>query len=89
MSSHTLDYITTALRSPSPRPIRWRSRAGSATSSARSSGPWCRRSKVGEICLLRNPGEDFELEAEVVGFAKDAALLTPIGDMHGISATPR
>jgi len=43
--------------------------------------------KIGEICLLRNPGEDFEMKAEVVGFVKDAALLTPIGDMYGISGT--
>ena len=42
--------------------------------------------KVGEVCLLRNPGEDFEMKAEVVGFARDAALLTPIGDMYGISS---
>jgi ATP synthase in type III secretion protein N len=42
--------------------------------------------KVGEVCLLRNPGEKFEIQAEVVGFARDAALLTPIGDMYGISA---
>ena len=42
--------------------------------------------KIGEVCLLRNPGEDFEMKAEVVGFQRDAALLTPIGDMHGISA---
>lgn len=41
--------------------------------------------KVGEVCLLVNPGEDFEMKAEVVGFVKDAALLTPIGDMYGIS----
>lgn len=41
--------------------------------------------KVGEVCLLRNPDEDFEMKAEVVGFVKDAALLTPIGDMYGIS----
>ncbi|MCC9620367.1 type III secretion system ATPase SctN [Thalassospira sp. MA62] len=41
--------------------------------------------RIGEICLLRTPGEKFELQAEVVGFAKDAALLTPIGDMYGIS----
>ncbi|WP_263768578.1 type III secretion system ATPase SctN [Propionivibrio soli] len=41
--------------------------------------------KVGEVCLLRNPGEGFEMKAEVVGFVKDAALLTPIGDMYGIS----
>jgi ATP synthase in type III secretion protein N len=43
--------------------------------------------KVGELCMLRNPGEDFEMEAEVVGFAKNAALLTPIGDMRGIGST--
>ncbi|MEN9773845.1 MAG: hypothetical protein RL322_915 [Pseudomonadota bacterium] len=43
--------------------------------------------KVGEVCILRQPGEDFEMKAEVVGFARDAALLTPIGDMYGISAT--
>jgi len=43
--------------------------------------------KVGELCLLRNPGEDFEMKAEVVGFAKEAALLTPIGDMFGIGST--
>jgi type III secretion protein N (ATPase) len=42
--------------------------------------------RVGEVCLLRTPGDDFEMQAEVVGFAKDAALLTPIGDMHGISS---
>lgn len=43
--------------------------------------------KIGEVCILRQPGEDFEMKAEVVGFLKDAALLTPIGDMYGISAT--
>jgi type III secretion protein N (ATPase) len=43
--------------------------------------------KIGEVCLLRNPGEDFELQAEVVGLSRDAALLTPIGDMFGISTS--
>jgi len=43
--------------------------------------------KVGELCVLRNPGESFEMKAEVVGFAREAALLTPIGDMFGISST--
>ncbi|VDL05743.1 type III secretion system ATPase [Bordetella pertussis] len=42
--------------------------------------------KIGEVCLLRNPGEDFEMHGEVVGFVRDAALLTPIGDMYGISS---
>ncbi|NVJ93804.1 MAG: EscN/YscN/HrcN family type III secretion system ATPase, partial [Methylocystaceae bacterium] len=41
--------------------------------------------KLGELCILRNPGEDFELRAEVVGFSQEAALLTPIGEMNGIS----
>ncbi|HLO79139.1 MAG TPA: type III secretion system ATPase SctN [Magnetospirillum sp.] len=41
--------------------------------------------KIGEVCILRNPGEDFELQAEVVGLSRDAALMTPIGDMFGIS----
>jgi len=42
--------------------------------------------KVGEVCILRTPGEDFLMKAEVVGFSRDAALLTPLGDMYGISA---
>ena len=43
--------------------------------------------KVGELCVLRTPGEAFEMKAEVVGFAREAALLTPIGDMFGIGST--
>ncbi len=41
--------------------------------------------KVGEVCLLRNPWEDYEVQAEVVGFTKDAVLLTALGQMLGIS----
>lgn len=41
--------------------------------------------KVGELCILRNPWEDWELMAEVVGFVKHVALLTPLGDLQGIS----
>jgi type III secretion protein N (ATPase) len=41
--------------------------------------------KVGEVCILRNPGEGMEMKAEVVGLSRDAALLTPIGDIYGIS----
>ncbi len=40
---------------------------------------------VGEICLLRNPGDGAEMKAEVVGIVRGAALLTPIGDTLGIS----
>jgi Flagellar biosynthesis/type III secretory pathway ATPase len=41
--------------------------------------------RIGEMCILRNRFEAFELEAEVVGLSSNAALLTPIGDMQGIS----
>lgn len=41
--------------------------------------------KVGELCLLRTPGQAGELRAEVVGFSKNTALLTPLGDLEGIS----
>ena len=42
--------------------------------------------KIGELCLLRNPGENFELKAEVVGFSGKEALLTPMGDLYGLSS---
>jgi type III secretion protein N (ATPase) len=41
--------------------------------------------KVGELCLLNNPWENWTLKAEVVGFLKEVALLTPLGDLQGIS----
>ncbi|MEE4377500.1 MAG: type III secretion system ATPase SctN [Candidatus Competibacteraceae bacterium] len=42
--------------------------------------------QIGELCLLRNPGTADELRAEVVGFSGKDALLTPMGDMYGISS---
>ena len=42
--------------------------------------------KIGEVCILRNPWEDYETQAEVVGFTKDAVLLSALGQMIGISA---
>ena len=42
--------------------------------------------KVGEVCILRNPWENFEMQAEVVCFTREAALLTALGAMTGISA---
>jgi type III secretion protein N (ATPase) len=41
--------------------------------------------KVGELCILRNPWDSWTLKAEVVGFVKQVALLTPLGDLQGIS----
>jgi ATP synthase in type III secretion protein N len=42
--------------------------------------------RIGELCHLRNPGEDFELVAEVVGFGGKEALLTPMGEIYGVSS---
>ncbi len=42
--------------------------------------------KIGEICILKNPWEDLEVQTEVVGFSKGCALLTPLGNMVGISS---
>ena len=39
---------------------------------------------IGELCLLRNPGTDWTLEAEVVGLSRATALLTPMGGLEGI-----
>lgn len=41
--------------------------------------------KVGELCILRNPWEDFNLKAEVVGFVRNVALLSPLGSCQGVS----
>ena len=43
--------------------------------------------KIGEICILTNPWENWELHAEVVGFSKQAALLTPLGSLMGVSSS--
>ncbi len=43
--------------------------------------------RIGEICMLRNPWDGWELAAEVVGFSRQAALLTPLGDTQGVSSS--
>ncbi len=41
--------------------------------------------KIGELCLLRNPFESWDVEAEVVGFSQQDALLMPLGEILGVS----
>lgn len=41
--------------------------------------------KVGEICILRDPWENVEMQAEVIGFNKETVLLTALGQMIGLS----
>lgn len=40
---------------------------------------------VGELCRLRDPNSGRELLAEAVGLSGDTVILTPIGDMIGLS----
>ncbi len=40
---------------------------------------------VGEICRLRDPNSGRQLMAEAVGLSGDTVVLTPIGDMTGLS----
>ena len=44
--------------------------------------------QVGELVTLKSPSkEDWELTAECVGFVQQAAILTPLGDLSGISTS--
>ncbi|MEI6985773.1 MAG: type III secretion system ATPase SctN [Rhodospirillaceae bacterium] len=43
--------------------------------------------RIGDICILYNPDSRTEVLAEVVGFSRGHALLTPIGDLFGISSS--
>lgn len=45
--------------------------------------------KIGELCVLQDPNQDEEMMAEVIGFTGTYALLTPIGDMQGLSSDTR
>jgi type III secretion protein N (ATPase) len=42
--------------------------------------------RVGQLCILRDPDGGEDIKAEVIGFAEDTALLTPIGETRGISS---
>ncbi|MFQ6723466.1 MAG: type III secretion system ATPase SctN [Opitutales bacterium] len=43
--------------------------------------------RVGELCTLFNPNDKTESLAEVVGFVQEAALLTPLGEVNGVSSS--
>ncbi len=44
------------------------------------------RARIGEQCHLVDPGSGASLWAEVVGFSGEDALLTPLGELRGLSA---
>lgn len=41
--------------------------------------------RIGELCYLRDPLDQRRIAAQVIGFEGDEALLTPIGDLQGMS----
>ena len=43
--------------------------------------------KIGELCELKRPGIKEHLDAEVLGFTEDCALIMPLGDFTGLSLT--
>jgi type III secretion protein N (ATPase) len=82
-----LDYITDLIGSAirQTRPQRLKGRVVQAVGTIiKASVPG---TKVGEICVLRNPWDDWQLEAEVVGITGRHALLTPLGEVGGISTS--
>jgi ATP synthase in type III secretion protein N len=44
------------------------------------------RARIGEQCRIVDPGSGASLWAEVVGFQGEDALLTPLGELRGLSA---
>ncbi|MFF7707084.1 FliI/YscN family ATPase [Pseudomonas sp. NPDC007930] len=44
---------------------------------------------IGELCELFDPASGRTLAAEVIGFEEDEAILSPIGDMQGLSSRTR
>ena len=82
-----LDYITDLIGSAirQTRPQRLKGRVVQAVGTIiKAAVPG---TKVGEICILRNPWDDWQLEAEVVGITGRHALLTPLGEIGGISTS--
>jgi ATP synthase in type III secretion protein N len=44
------------------------------------------QARVGELCHLRDPVTGRQIPAEVIGFEDERAVLSPIGDLEGMSA---
>lgn len=76
---HALDSATKKLRTPQVR-----GRVVHAVGTlVKATGVAAR---IGDACMLINPGDDWQLEAEVVGVVRDELLLMPFGELTGISA---
>ncbi|MBO0764027.1 MAG: type III secretion system ATPase SctN [Hyphomicrobiaceae bacterium] len=41
--------------------------------------------RIGEVCVLEDPDGNWSTTAEVIGLGEDTVLLTPLGDLQGMS----
>jgi ATP synthase in type III secretion protein N len=77
-----LPRLRNAVRDGAPRPVKGRVRRLLGVT-VEASVP---RVRLGEICHLVDPATGHTVMAEVVGLADDLAVLTPIGDLTGLSS---
>lgn len=79
--THLMDRLKEAAGRADPRPVRGRIRriTGIIVHATVS------MVRIGEYCLLRDPVSGRVVPAEVVGFQDEEAVLTPIGDLDGMS----
>lgn len=74
--------LQNALRNSQPRPIKGRVRRLLGVTVHAS----VRQTRLGELCHLVDPVTGQVVMAEVVGIIDDLAVLTPIGDLTGLSS---
>ncbi len=85
--AHDFESLTTRLRRgiDSVPPLALRGRVVQVTGTIIKA--YAPGAKIGELCKLKNPWEEEGILAEVVGFSKNQALLTPLGELIGISSS--
>jgi ATP synthase in type III secretion protein N len=79
---HILPRLQNAVRDGAPRPAKGRVRRLLGVT-VHASVPQVR---LGELCHLVDPVTSHKVMAEVIGLADDLAVLTPIGDLTGLSS---
>src|SRR5215467_9555683 len=77
-----LPRLQNAVRDGAPRPAKGRVRRLLGVT-VHASVPQVR---LGEVCHLVDPVTSHKVMAEVIGLADDLAVLTPIGDLTGLSS---
>jgi ATP synthase in type III secretion protein N len=77
----SIELLQSKLQSSEPRPMRGRIIKSIGTI-IQAIVPGVR---TGELCVIEDPRFNLSIQAEVVGFNEEIALLAPIGDIQGLS----